>query len=82
MPLMKSGLSRPRIVNQIAWKDNSPVLFTTTVFRGDERTDKKRQKPSTDHLRARPIQLYFGEETTQVVPILTVAYDDKVNHVD
>jgi hypothetical protein len=60
------------------------VLFITTVFRGDERTDKKRKRPSIDHLRARPIQLEFGEETTKVVPIPTAAaaYNDEMNHVD
>jgi hypothetical protein len=60
------------------------VLFITTVFRGDERTDKKRKKPSTEHLRARPIQLYFGEETNKVISIPTTAaaYNDEMNHVD
>jgi ribosomal protein L25 (general stress protein Ctc) len=60
------------------------MLFIITVFRGDERTDKKRKKPSTDHLRARPIQLEFGKETTKVVPIpiAAAAYNNKINHVD
>jgi hypothetical protein len=60
------------------------MLFITTVFRGDERTDKKRKRPSTDHLQARPIQLKFGEETTKVVliPTAAAAYNDKMNHVN
>ncbi|EXK27044.1 hypothetical protein FOMG_16482 [Fusarium oxysporum f. sp. melonis 26406] len=65
-------------------KDNSLVLFITTVFRGDEHTDKKRKKPSTDHLRARPIQQFFGDETTKVIPIPTVAAagNDEINRVN
>jgi hypothetical protein len=60
------------------------VLFITIVFRGDERIDKKRKKPSTDHQRARPIQLEFGKETVKVVPIPTAAaaYNDEMNHID
>jgi hypothetical protein len=60
------------------------VLFMTTVFRSDERTDKKRKKPSVEHLRARPIQQFFGGETAKVVPIPTVAaaYNNEMNHVD
>ncbi|EXL65980.1 hypothetical protein FOPG_17827 [Fusarium oxysporum f. sp. conglutinans race 2 54008] len=76
--------TRDNKVNQIAWKDNSLVLFITTVFRGDERTEKKRKKPSVEHLRARPIQQFFGDETAKVVPIPTAAaaYNDEMNHVD
>lgn len=44
-------------VNQIAWKDNALVLFMSTVFKADddERVERKRKRPSTDHSRARPI---------------------------
>jgi hypothetical protein len=60
------------------------VLFITTLFQGDKRTNKKRKMQSTDHLRARPIQLEFGKETTKFVPIRTAAatYDDEMNHAD
>ncbi|EGU87117.1 hypothetical protein FOXB_02365 [Fusarium oxysporum f. sp. conglutinans Fo5176] len=76
--------TRDNKVNQIAWKDNSLVLFITTVFRGDERTEKKRKKPSVEHPRARPIQQFFGDETAKVVPIPTAAaaYNDEMNHID
>ncbi|UPK96435.1 hypothetical protein LCI18_007370 [Fusarium solani-melongenae] len=71
-------------VNQIAWKDNALVLFLSTVFMGNERVEKKRKKPSTDHSRARPIQLFFGDEAVKVISIPTVAaeYNDEMNHVD
>lgn len=60
------------------------MLFITTVFRGDERTDKKRKKPSTDYLQAQLIQQFFGDETTKVIPIPTVAAadNDEINHVN
>ncbi|EGU80032.1 hypothetical protein FOXB_09458 [Fusarium oxysporum f. sp. conglutinans Fo5176] len=76
--------TRDNKVNQIAWKDNSLVLFITTVFRGDELTNKKRKKPSADHLRTQPTQPEFGEENTKVIPIPTVAaaYNDEIDHVD
>ncbi|KAF5231438.1 hypothetical protein FANTH_13418 [Fusarium anthophilum] len=78
------NLKRDKKVNQIVWKDNSLVLFITTVFQGDERTGRKRKKPSIEYLRAWPIQRFLGEETTKVVPIPTVAaaYNDEMNHVD
>ncbi|KAJ0128414.1 Uncharacterized protein HZ326_28491 [Fusarium oxysporum f. sp. albedinis] len=46
-------------VNQIAWKDNALVLFLTTVFKGNERLDCIRKKPTTDQMQARPIQRFF-----------------------
>ncbi|KAM5529290.1 hypothetical protein FOXYSP1_17134 [Fusarium oxysporum f. sp. phaseoli] len=71
-------------VNQIAWKDNALVLFMSTVFKGNERIECKRKKPSTDHIRARPIQRFFGDETVKLISIPTVAaeYNNEMNHVD
>jgi hypothetical protein len=70
--------------NQIAWKDNALVLFMTSVFKGDERSQRERKRPSTDHSRARPIQRFFGDEAKKVILIPTVAatYNDERNHVD
>lgn len=60
------------------------MLFLTTVFKGDERTSRKRKRPSTDHPRARPVQRFFGKEAVKEVNIPTVAafYNDEMNHVD
>jgi hypothetical protein len=46
-------------VNQIAWKDNALVLFLSTVFKGDERCERWRKRPSTTTSTARPIQRFF-----------------------
>lgn len=71
-------------MNQIAWKDNALVLFLSTVFKGDERTDRWRKKPSTKKATARPIQHFFGGEPVKLISIPTVAasYNDEMNHVD
>lgn len=71
-------------VNQIAWKDNRLVLFLTTVFKGDERVDRKRKRPSLTKSEAKPIRQFFGDETVKVINIPTVAtaYNDEMNHVD
>ncbi|SCO92472.1 uncharacterized protein FRV6_16600 [Fusarium oxysporum] len=76
--------AKDNLVNQIAWKDDALMLFLTTVFRGNERTNEERKKPSTDHLRARPIQAWFGDNLTKVVPIPTTATacNAEMNHVD
>lgn len=60
------------------------MLFMSTVFKGNERIECKRKKPSTDHIRARPIQRFFGDETVKLISIPTVAaeYNNEMNHVD
>ncbi|KAF4334320.1 tubulin beta [Fusarium beomiforme] len=73
-------------VAQIGWKDNSLVLFLSTVYNGadDQRTDKRRKKPGGRTLRSKPIQQEFGEESSKIISIPTVAaaYNDEMNHVD
>ncbi|EXM18013.1 hypothetical protein FOTG_13865 [Fusarium oxysporum f. sp. vasinfectum 25433] len=71
-------------VNQIAWKDNALVLFLSTVFKGDERCERWRKRPSTKKATARPIQRFFGDEASKLISTPTVAttYNDEMNHVD
>ncbi|EGU88224.1 hypothetical protein FOXB_01258, partial [Fusarium oxysporum f. sp. conglutinans Fo5176] len=71
-------------VNQIAWKDNALVLFLTSVFKGDERVNRKRKRPNTMEARARPIQRFFGEEAVKdfEIPSVAATYNDEMNHVD
>ncbi|SPJ88209.1 uncharacterized protein FTOL_12546 [Fusarium torulosum] len=42
-------------VIQIAWKDNALVLFLSTVFTGDETTERWRKRPLMKTPMARPI---------------------------
>ena len=71
-------------VNQIAWKDNSLVLFLTSVFKGDELVKRKRKRPNTMEARARPIQRFFGDEAVKDfnIPLVAAIYNDEMNHVD
>ncbi|KAJ3454535.1 hypothetical protein MRS44_013135 [Fusarium solani] len=71
-------------VNQIAWKDNALVVFLSTVFKGDERCERWRKRPSTTTSTARPIQRFFSDEPVKLISIPTVAaaYNDEMNHVD
>ncbi|KAJ3453158.1 hypothetical protein MRS44_013087 [Fusarium solani] len=71
-------------VNQIAWKDNALVLFLSTVFKGDERCERWRKRPSTTTSTARPIQRFSGDELVKLISVPTVAaaYNDEMNHVD
>ncbi|KAJ0135239.1 Uncharacterized protein HZ326_21717 [Fusarium oxysporum f. sp. albedinis] len=71
-------------VNQVAWKDNALVLFLSTVFAGDERTERWRRRPSTKTPTARPIRRFFGSEPAKLISIPTIAasYNDEMNHVD
>ncbi|KAM6508434.1 hypothetical protein FALCPG4_18997 [Fusarium falciforme] len=73
-----------RKVNQIAWKDNALVLFLTSVFKGDERINRKRKRPNTIEARARPIQRFFGKEAVKEfeIPSIAAIYNDEMNHVD
>ncbi|KAJ0125798.1 Uncharacterized protein HZ326_31099 [Fusarium oxysporum f. sp. albedinis] len=57
-------------VNQVAWKDNALVLFLSTVFAGDERTERWRRRPSTKTPTARPIRRFFGSEPAKLISIL------------
>ncbi|RKK76943.1 hypothetical protein BFJ71_g16847 [Fusarium oxysporum] len=47
-------------VNQVAWKDNELVLFLSTVFAGDERTERWRRRPSMKTPTARPIRRFLA----------------------
>jgi hypothetical protein len=60
------------------------VLFLSTVFKGDERCERWRKRPSTTTSTARPIQRFFGDEPVKLISIPTVAavYNDEMNHVD
>ena len=71
-------------MNQIAWKDNALVLFLSTVFKGDEKCERWRKRPSTKKATARPIQRFFGDEPVKLISIPTLAatYNDEMNHVD
>lgn len=71
-------------VNQIAWKDNALVLFLSTVFTGEETVPRLRKRPTTDQVRARPIQRFFGAEPVKLITIPSVAatYNDEMNAVD
>ncbi|KAF5234960.1 hypothetical protein FOXYS1_15680 [Fusarium oxysporum] len=71
-------------VNQIAWKDNALVLFLTTVFKGNERLDCIRKKPTTDQMQTRPIQRFFGDDPVKQVSIPSIAaiYNNEMNAVD
>lgn len=71
-------------VNQIAWKDNSLVLFLSTVFKGDEVINRWRKRPTTDKIAARLIQRFFGDEPVKLIPIpsIAAAYNDEMNAVD
>ncbi|RKK30578.1 hypothetical protein BFJ66_g16247 [Fusarium oxysporum f. sp. cepae] len=71
-------------VNQIAWKDNALVLFLTTVFKGNERLDCIRKKPTTGQMQARPIQRFFGDDPVKQVSIPSIAaiYNNEMNAVD
>ncbi|KAF5264454.1 hypothetical protein FOXYS1_4768 [Fusarium oxysporum] len=74
------------LVNQIAWKDNSLVIFLITVFCAleNKRTERKRKRPTGNKARTKPAQRFFGDEPTKVIPIPTVAaaYNDEMNHID
>ncbi|KAJ3455309.1 hypothetical protein MRS44_013909 [Fusarium solani] len=71
-------------VNQIAWNDNALVWFLSTVFTGDETTERWRKRPLTKTPTARPIQRFFCSEPVKLVSIPTIAasYNDEMNHVD
>ncbi|KAJ0132543.1 Uncharacterized protein HZ326_24374 [Fusarium oxysporum f. sp. albedinis] len=71
-------------VNQIAWKDNALVLFLTTVFKGNERLECIRKKPTTDQMQARPIQRFFGDDPVKQISIPSIAaiYNNEMNAVD
>ncbi|RKK21506.1 hypothetical protein BFJ67_g17243 [Fusarium oxysporum f. sp. cepae] len=73
-------------VAQIAWKDNSLVLFLSTVYSGadDQRTLKRRKKPANKGAQSKPIQETFGDAVIKVIPIPTISasYNDEMNHVD
>jgi hypothetical protein len=60
------------------------VLFLSTVFKGDERCERWRKRPSTTTSTARPIRRFFGDEPVKLISIPTVAaaYNDEMNHVD
>ncbi|RKK56453.1 hypothetical protein BFJ69_g17644 [Fusarium oxysporum] len=68
-------------VAQIAWKDNSLVLFLSTVYSGadDQRTLKRRKKPADKGAQSKPIQETFGDVAIKVIPIPTVStpYNDE-----
>ncbi|KAM5528426.1 hypothetical protein FOXYSP1_18907 [Fusarium oxysporum f. sp. phaseoli] len=74
------------LVAQIAWKDNSLVLFLSTVYSGadDQRTPKRRKKPANKGAQSKPIQETFSDAVIKVIPIPTVSasYNDEMNHVD
>jgi len=57
-------------------------LFLSTVFAGDERTERWR-RPSTKTPTARPIRRFFGSEPAKLISIPTIAasYNDEMNHV-
>ncbi|KAL6353698.1 hypothetical protein LRP88_13011 [Fusarium phalaenopsidis] len=56
-------------VNQIAWKDNALVLFLSTVFTGDEMTERWRKRPFTKTPMARPIQHFFGRTSIRAAKV-------------
>ncbi|ENH75294.1 hypothetical protein FOC1_g10001484 [Fusarium oxysporum f. sp. cubense race 1] len=67
-------------------KDNSLVLFLSTVYSGadDQRTPKRRKKPANKGAQSKPIQETFSDAVIKVIPIPTVSasYNDEMNHVD
>jgi hypothetical protein len=62
------------------------LLFLSPAYTGDdeERTKRKRKRPTTTHPRAKPIREEFGDEASKAIsiPTVAVAYDDEMNHVD
>uniref|UniRef100_A0A8H7N642 PiggyBac transposable element-derived protein domain-containing protein n=1 Tax=Bionectria ochroleuca TaxID=29856 RepID=A0A8H7N642_BIOOC len=72
------------LVNQIAFKDNSLVLFLTSYFTGDEVEDHKRKRPSSSHRRARQAQLFFGDIKELIIPTpsIVISYNHQMNGVD
>ncbi|RKK84916.1 hypothetical protein BFJ63_vAg14363 [Fusarium oxysporum f. sp. narcissi] len=71
-------------VARIAWKDNSLVLFLSTVYSGadDQRTPKRRKKPADKWGQSKPIQETFGDATIKIIsiPTISASYNDKMNH--
>ncbi|EXA31550.1 hypothetical protein FOVG_17171 [Fusarium oxysporum f. sp. pisi HDV247] len=74
------------LVVQIAWKDNSLVLFLSTVYSGadDQRTPKRRKKLANTGAQSKPIQETFGDAVIKVIPIpiVSASHNDEMNHVD
>jgi hypothetical protein len=71
-------------VNQIAWKDNSLVLFLSTVFTGLETIIKKRKRPNSSAPYSRSIKQKFGPYSVLqlCLPSIAAQYNDYMNGVD
>ncbi|KAF4963096.1 hypothetical protein FSARC_8869 [Fusarium sarcochroum] len=74
------------LISQVIWKDNSAVLFLSTVFSGanKERIEKKRKKPANKGAKSKAIEKAFGDDASKVIPIPKIAaeYNQEMNHVD
>lgn len=60
------------------------MLFLSTVFKGTERLECQRKRPTTDQIQARPIQRFFGDETVKLISIPSIAaiYNNEMGAVD
>lgn len=60
------------------------MLFLSTVYAGDETVLRLRKRPTTDQIRARPIQRFFGDEPVKeiIIPSVAAFYNDEMNGVD
>jgi hypothetical protein len=62
------------------------VLFLSTTYssKGQQRTDRKRKKPSNEGTRSQPIEQVFGDAPSKVISIPTVAavYNDEMNYAN
>ncbi|KAK4067110.1 uncharacterized protein Triagg1_7838 [Trichoderma aggressivum f. europaeum] len=72
------------LVNQIAWKDNTLVLFLSTAHQGDEFHQRIRKRPKATQPHTQPIRLIFGEEGRKELPVPVIAtdYNFKMGSVD
>ena len=64
-------------INYIAWKDNSLVLFMSTVHNGEIMVEKLRKRPSETSTSAKTARLPFGDHARKLLEI--PEFDDEYN---
>ena len=65
-------------VMQFAWKDNSIVLFQSTMYDGGSWTSRERKRPSTTSTSAKTARKPFGDNPRALLDIPD--FDDGYNH--